>query len=65
MSLFLVFLLLSNAEFSFRNVDTVKELTDILISDERGLVDLSSYKSLSIVKKYQKWRPSQYRYPQE
>ena len=43
MSLFLIFLLLSNAEFSFRNVDTIKELTDILVSDEDRLVDLSSY----------------------
>ena len=44
MSLFVIFLFLSNAEFSFRNVDTIKELTDILVSDEDRLVDLSSYK---------------------
>ena len=40
-NLFFIFLIF-NTEFSFRDVNTIEELTDILVSDEDRLVDLSS-----------------------
>ena len=44
-SLFLVLLLLSDAQFLLRHVDTIKELTDILIADQHAEVDLRGYSS--------------------
>ena len=43
-SLFVVgILLLSDAELLLGHVNTIEELTDILVSHQNGLVDLSSY----------------------
>ena len=44
-SLFLVLLLLSDAQFLLRHVDTIKELTDILIADQHAEVNLRGYPS--------------------
>ena len=42
-SLFLVLLLLSNTQLLLRHVDTVQELTDILVAHQHAQVDLRSY----------------------
>ena len=43
-SLFLILALVVSDESLLRDVDTIEELTDILVSDEHRLIDLSSYK---------------------
>ena len=45
-SLFLVLLLLSNTQLLLRHVDTVQELTDILVAHQHAQVDLRGYLSL-------------------
>ena len=42
-SLFLILALVVSDESLLRDVDTIEELTDILVSDEHRLVDLSGY----------------------
>ena len=42
-SLFLILALVVSDESLLRDVDTIEELTDILVSDEHRLIDLSSY----------------------
>ena len=41
-SLFLILIIVDD-ELLLRDVDTIEELTDILVSDEHRLVDLSGY----------------------
>ena len=41
-SLFLILIIVDD-ELLLRDVDTIEELTDILVSDEHRLVDLGSY----------------------
>ena len=40
--LFLIFLLLGNAQLLLRDVDTIKELTDILVTNQHAQMDLRS-----------------------
>ena len=42
-TLIFIFLLFSNTKFLIRNIDTIKELTDILVTNKNRLIDLSSY----------------------
>ena len=51
-SLFLVLLLLSNTQLLLRHVDTVQELTDILVAHQHAQVDLRGYSSLFQRKKH-------------
>ena len=43
--LFLIILLLGNAQLLLSDADTIKELTDILVTNQHAQMDLRSYKS--------------------